>query len=314
MKRISILIAAFMLLQFSCKKEKTDLLEGDTTKVESEKETKANGVQNLTASVGTVTYYIHGIFLDNFPWLDEDDLVPQARFDTDLQLDNLDYWEMIMDVEREFNIHIPDEDLEQIMTLGDLITYVEATVPTTTGSYPPHLPYVPNPGNTPGSPGGGGGSGGGGGGGTGVGTEVYKDNYGKICGGTYEWKKIGDAYYAEFKIGFMLVNKNGNLGNIEYPRLCVSFSKTVADGNRAASNLFTEIWNESLDDLVSEVNSINQAWLDYKLRGSMSRHLQENALSRIYANLGFTNSNLFSFNFEGCNDIPKNVPVYCPTK
>ena len=52
------------------------------------------------------------------------DLAETTSFD-DLNADSLDVVEMIMALEEEFNITIPDEDAERIRTVGDVIEYVK---------------------------------------------------------------------------------------------------------------------------------------------------------------------------------------------
>ena len=51
---------------------------------------------------------------------------PEATFTNDLGADSLDTVELIMELEKEFNITIPDDQAEKIATVGDAIAYVEA--------------------------------------------------------------------------------------------------------------------------------------------------------------------------------------------
>jgi acyl carrier protein len=55
----------------------------------------------------------------------EDALKPEARFVEDLGADSLDTVELVMALEEEFGFEIPDEDAEQIQTVGKLLEYVE---------------------------------------------------------------------------------------------------------------------------------------------------------------------------------------------
>ncbi|MBI3314861.1 MAG: acyl carrier protein [Candidatus Omnitrophica bacterium] len=48
-----------------------------------------------------------------------------ASFVDDLGADSLDTVELIMALEEEFNIEIPDEDAEKMKTVGDAIKYIE---------------------------------------------------------------------------------------------------------------------------------------------------------------------------------------------
>lgn len=58
--------------------------------------------------------------------IDEAKVTADSRFVEDLGADSLDMVEMIMDVEEEFGIEIPDEDAESLETVGELVTYVNA--------------------------------------------------------------------------------------------------------------------------------------------------------------------------------------------
>ncbi|MBI2118214.1 MAG: acyl carrier protein [Elusimicrobia bacterium] len=63
-------------------------------------------VENLGVDAGTVT--------------------PQASFVNDLGADSLDTVELVMALEEEFDIEIPDEEAEKIQTVGQAIDYIKA--------------------------------------------------------------------------------------------------------------------------------------------------------------------------------------------
>ncbi len=54
----------------------------------------------------------------------EGEVNEEANFTTDLGADSLDTVELIMELEKEFNINIPDEDAEEILTVGAAIEYL----------------------------------------------------------------------------------------------------------------------------------------------------------------------------------------------
>lgn len=53
---------------------------------------------------------------------------PEARFIDDLGADSLDTVELIMALEEEFNVEIPDEDAEKMITVGDSLNYLKEHV------------------------------------------------------------------------------------------------------------------------------------------------------------------------------------------
>lgn len=57
--------------------------------------------------------------------VDETQIVPSANFSKDLNADSLDLVELIMSIEEEFGIEIPDEDAEKIETVNDALKYLD---------------------------------------------------------------------------------------------------------------------------------------------------------------------------------------------
>ena len=57
--------------------------------------------------------------------VEESQVTPEASFTGDLGADSLDTVELIMELEKEFNLSIPDDQAEKIATVGDAITYIE---------------------------------------------------------------------------------------------------------------------------------------------------------------------------------------------
>lgn len=58
--------------------------------------------------------------------VEESIITENSSFKEDLGADSLDLFEMVMGLEEEFEIEIPTEDLEQIVTVGDVVKYIEA--------------------------------------------------------------------------------------------------------------------------------------------------------------------------------------------
>ncbi|NLB84157.1 MAG: acyl carrier protein [Synergistaceae bacterium] len=55
--------------------------------------------------------------------VEEDQIVPEASFVEDLGADSLDIVELIMGIEEEFDIELPDEDAEKLTTVGEAMNY-----------------------------------------------------------------------------------------------------------------------------------------------------------------------------------------------
>ncbi|HKW86669.1 MAG: acyl carrier protein [Nitrospiraceae bacterium] len=60
--------------------------------------------------------------------VDEDEVVPEASFVEDLGADSLDTVELVMAFEEEFEIEIPDEDAEKILTVGRAMEYIKEKI------------------------------------------------------------------------------------------------------------------------------------------------------------------------------------------
>jgi acyl carrier protein len=54
-----------------------------------------------------------------------DQVTPEAKFIEDLGADSLDTVELIMALEEEFGIEVPDEQAEKLLTVGDVVKYIE---------------------------------------------------------------------------------------------------------------------------------------------------------------------------------------------
>ena len=57
--------------------------------------------------------------------VEESEVVNEASFTNDLGADSLDTVELIMEFEKEFDIQIPDDQAENISTVGQAISYIE---------------------------------------------------------------------------------------------------------------------------------------------------------------------------------------------
>jgi acyl carrier protein len=57
--------------------------------------------------------------------VDPDQIINEASFMEDLGADSLDVVELVMALEEEFDLEIPDEDAEKIATVGDAVSYID---------------------------------------------------------------------------------------------------------------------------------------------------------------------------------------------
>jgi len=57
---------------------------------------------------------------------DENDMTMDTNIARDLGADSLDVVELLMAIDDEFGVEIPDEEIENIKTIGDLVEYIQA--------------------------------------------------------------------------------------------------------------------------------------------------------------------------------------------
>ena len=74
-----------------------------------------------------VTTKVKAIIVDKLG-VDESEVTDNASFTNDLGADSLDTVELIMELEKEFDIQIPDDEAEGIATVGDAIKFVESAI------------------------------------------------------------------------------------------------------------------------------------------------------------------------------------------
>ena len=70
---------------------------------------------------------VKAIIVEKFG-VSESEVTPEANFTNDLSADSLDRVELIMEIEDEFGIAIPEEEAEKIATVGDAVKFVEEKV------------------------------------------------------------------------------------------------------------------------------------------------------------------------------------------
>ncbi|MDO4460215.1 MAG: acyl carrier protein [Clostridia bacterium] len=56
----------------------------------------------------------------------EDEITVETNLSEDLEADSLDVVDLLMSIEDEFEVEIPDEEVENLKTVGDIVEYIES--------------------------------------------------------------------------------------------------------------------------------------------------------------------------------------------
>jgi acyl carrier protein len=81
-------------------------------------------LSNIQATMNDVREKVINIIADQLD-VSIERVIDSASFMDDLGADDLDFVELILEFERVFNISIPDDQAEQILTVGEAITYIQ---------------------------------------------------------------------------------------------------------------------------------------------------------------------------------------------
>ncbi len=76
------------------------------------------------ASTEEIAERVKSIIVDQLG-VSMEEVTPEASFIEDLGADSLDIVELIMALEEEYDMEIPDEDAEKIQSVGDVISYIQ---------------------------------------------------------------------------------------------------------------------------------------------------------------------------------------------
>ena len=70
---------------------------------------------------------VRGILADQLD-LDADDITMESSLTEDLGADSLDFVDIVMSLEDEFDAEFPEEDMESVKTVGDVVHYIEENI------------------------------------------------------------------------------------------------------------------------------------------------------------------------------------------
>lgn len=83
---------------------------------------------NITLEVNIMVFEkVKSIIVDQLD-VEEEKVTPDANIQEDLGADSLDIVDLVMSFEEEFDIEIPDDQVENIKTVGDIVKYIEDNV------------------------------------------------------------------------------------------------------------------------------------------------------------------------------------------
>ena len=60
--------------------------------------------------------------------VEEDSITAETRISEDLGADSLDVVDLLMSLEDEFEVEVPDDEIENIKTVGELVKYIESNM------------------------------------------------------------------------------------------------------------------------------------------------------------------------------------------
>ena len=70
---------------------------------------------------------VNSILIDQLD-VEEEKVTPEASITDDLGADSLDIVDLVMSLEEEFDLEIPDDQVENIKTVGDIVKYIEDNI------------------------------------------------------------------------------------------------------------------------------------------------------------------------------------------
>ena len=81
--------------------------------------------QSIFLPGGIINEKVKAILAEQFD-VEEDKITADTDLQEDLGADSLDVVDLLMSIEDEFEVEVPDEEIENIKTVGSLVSYIEA--------------------------------------------------------------------------------------------------------------------------------------------------------------------------------------------
>ncbi|MGH2354302.1 MAG: acyl carrier protein [Chloroflexota bacterium] len=78
----------------------------------------------MSGSASTIFRKLRALIVETLG-VDEEEVVPAASFEEDLNVDHQELVDLIVAIEEEFDVRIPDDDMADLTTVGDAVEYLE---------------------------------------------------------------------------------------------------------------------------------------------------------------------------------------------
>jgi acyl carrier protein len=85
---------------------------------------RCGGASHILRRINMVLEKVKAILSEQFD-VEEDSITSDTNIADDLGADSLDVVDLLMSIEDEFEIEIPDEEVENLKTVGELVKYIE---------------------------------------------------------------------------------------------------------------------------------------------------------------------------------------------
>lgn len=78
----------------------------------------------MSTNINSIYRQLRGLVAETLG-VEEDEVVPEASFEDDLNVDHQELVELMMAIEEKFDVKIPDDEMATLTTIGDAVDYLE---------------------------------------------------------------------------------------------------------------------------------------------------------------------------------------------